>query len=101
MNGFWTATGAAEQAAIAASSAWNASYFTRRALWAASRARRLAASLLAVLFGGLALEALAGLPVADHAAEVLRRVPLLLATTGIAYLVTSGTAPGAAGGGAR
>lgn len=97
MNGFWSTTGAAQEAAIAASSAWSASYFTRRALCAASRARRVAAALLAVLFAGVALEALAGLPVADTTAEVARRVPLLLATTGVAYLVSynAGTDGGA------
>lgn len=97
MNGFWTASGAAEQAAIAASSAWNASYFTRRALWAGNRPRRVAASLLALLSAGVAIEALAGLPVADTSTEVARRVPLLLATTGVAYLVSY--RPGAAASG--
>jgi len=88
VHGFWSTTGAAQQAAIAASSAWGASYFACRALCAATRARRVAAASLAMLFAGVSLEALAGLPVADTAGEVARRVPLLLATTGIAYLVS-------------
>lgn len=89
MNGFWTAAGAAEHAAIAAGSAWNAGYFVRRA-WQASAPRRWAAGTLSLLFAGLAAESLAGLPVADTTAEVLRRAPLLLATLAVSVFVTAG-----------
>jgi hypothetical protein len=102
MHGPWTVTGAAEEAAIAASSAWNASYFARRAVARVSttgseRARRIAAAVLALLFAAVAIEALAGIPVADTSAEVVRRTPLLLATVSVAFLVSyGGSAKGAA-----
>lgn len=100
MQGPWTVTGAAEEAAIAASSAWNASYFARRAFARVShdsRARRLAAGVLALLFAAIAVESLAGVPVADTSIEVGRRIPLLLATVSVAFLVSyGGGAKGAA-----
>lgn len=79
--------GAAQQAVIAVSSAWSALYFVRQ-LTSGSRARRVAAAVLALLFVAIAVEALAGLPVASTSADVLRRTPLLLATTSVAFLVT-------------
>lgn len=88
MNGFWTGAGAAQQVIIAAASVWNAAYFTRRAR-SGSWARRLAAGLLALLFLGVGLEALAGVPVSASMAEVLWRMPLLLATTAIAWFVAN------------
>ncbi|MGE3961149.1 MAG: hypothetical protein AB7F65_05650 [Dehalococcoidia bacterium] len=80
--------GAAQHAAIAVSSAWNACYFALRLLRPGTRGRRLAAAVLALLFIALSVEALAGLPVAATSAEVARRTPLLLATTGVAILVS-------------
>lgn len=89
--------GAVQQAAIAASSIGSAVYFALRATAmpiaggpqtsAEARARRLAAALLALLLAGVAVEAIAGLPVASTSTEVVRRVPLLAATVGIAGLV--------------
>lgn len=79
--------GAAQQAAIAVTSAWSALHFGRR-LTTGTRARRVAAAVLALLFVGIAVEALAGLPVASASADILRRTPLLLATTSVAFLVT-------------
>lgn len=78
---------AAQQAAIAVTSAWSALYFARQ-LTSGARARRVAAAVLALLFVAITVEALAGLPVASTSAEVLRRTPLLLATTSVAFLVT-------------
>lgn len=79
--------GAVQQAVIAVASAWSARYFVAH-VGSGPRGRRLAAGLLALLFVAVALEAVAGLPVADTSAEVWRRTPLLLATTGIAFLVS-------------
>lgn len=97
MHSFWSASGAAEQAAIAAGSTWNAAYFGRRALHGA-RARRVAAGTLALLFAGVAVEAFASIPVVASAAEVLRRVPLLLGTLTVAVLVAWGGPPAREGG---
>jgi len=87
--------GAAQQAAIAVSSAWSALYFSFRLISRdaaahdeSSRARRVAAGILALLFAAIAVEALAGLPVASTPAEVARRVPLLLATVSVAFVVS-------------
>lgn len=79
--------GTAQQAAIAVSSAWSALYFVRQ-LASGAHARRVAAGVLALLFVAIAVEALAGMPVASTSAEVLRRTPLLLATTSVAFFVT-------------
>ncbi|MQC19244.1 MAG: hypothetical protein DWG83_01565 [Chloroflexi bacterium] len=86
VNGFWAGAGVVQQLAIAAASASNAVYFALR-LRSASGPRRLAAGLMTLLFVGIAVEAIANTPVSAVAADVLRRMPLLLATTGIAYLV--------------
>lgn len=90
MNGFWSASGAAAHAAIAAGSLWNAAYFVRRTLHG-SRARRVAAGTLALLFVGIAVESLAAIAVSSTALEVARRTPLLLATLSIATLVSYGS----------
>ena len=45
---------------------------------------------MALLFAAIAVEAIAGVPVSSTALDVLRRMPLLLATTGIACLVGYG-----------
>jgi len=92
VNGFWSATGAAQQVLIATSSALNASYFIRRAFGTPegrqpSLGRRLAAAALALLFAAIAVEAAAGIPVASTGFEVARRMPLLLATLTVAWLV--------------
>ena len=79
--------GAAQQAAIAVTSAWSALHFVRQ-LNSGTHARRLAAAVLALLFVAIAVESLAGLPVASTSADVLRRTPLLLATTSVAFLIT-------------
>ena len=108
MNGFWTASGLVQHAAIVASSAWNASYFARRAIAGSEghtpgeRARRVAAGILALLFAALAVETLVGLPVASNGIEVARRTPLLLATVAVAFLVSYGPSSSTRGaGGAR
>lgn len=84
--------GAAQQAAIAVTSAWSAIHFSLRFRDRRSpegaRARRLAAGILALLFAAIAVEAFAGLPVADTSAEVVRRTPLLLATVSVALVVS-------------
>ena len=75
----WHGLGVAQQAALAAGGAANAVYFVHRA--AIERgAVRLAAGVLGVLFGGVALEATARFDHADVTADVLRRAPLLAAT---------------------
>jgi len=79
--------GAVQQAAIAVSSAWSAAYFALRVRHGA-RGRRVAAGILALLFAAIAVEALAGLPVASTSAEVARRTPLLLATVSVALFVS-------------
>ena len=79
--------GAVQHAAIAVSSAWSAGYFVLR-LRRTSPARRLAAAALTLLFAAIAVEALAGLPVAATSTEVARRTPLLLATVGVALIVS-------------
>ncbi len=86
MNGFWAGAGVAQQLALASTSASNAVYFAFR-LRSASGPRRLAAGLMMLLFTGIAVEAIAGVPVGMASTDVLRQMPLLLATTGIAYLV--------------
>ena len=95
MNGFSSGSdlpsasivGAAQQAAIAVSGAWSALYFSLRAA-SGTGSRRLAAGVLALLFAAIAVEALAGVPVASTTTEVARRVPLLLATVSVALLVS-------------
>jgi len=79
--------GAVQQAAIAVSSAWSAAYFSLR-LKQGSHGRRVAAGILVLLFAAIAVEALAGLPVASTSAEVARRTPLLLATVSVALFVS-------------
>ena len=79
--------GAAQQAAIAVSSAWSAVYFALRVTHG-PRGRHSAAGILVLLFSAIALEALAGLPVASTSSEVARRTPLLLATVSVALLVS-------------
>lgn len=79
---------AVQQATIAVSSAWSALYFALRLRDRASRGRRVAAGVLALLFAAIAVEALAGLPVSSTTAEVARRTPLLLATVSVAFIVT-------------
>jgi hypothetical protein len=86
VNGFWTGAGVAQQVAITAASAWNAAYFSLQAR-RGPRARRIAAGVLALFCAAVALEALAGIPAASTAAEVVRRTPLLLTTWAIAVLV--------------
>lgn len=79
--------GAAQHAAIAVSSAWSGCYFASR-LRGGPRGRRVAAGILTLLFAAVAVEALAGLPVAATSAEVARRTPLLLATVGVALIIS-------------
>ena len=87
MGGLWTAIGLAQQAVIAVGGLWNATYFGLRAR-EGQRGRRVAAGLLALLFLAIALEALAAIPIGASAAEVMRRTPLLVATVGIAFVVS-------------
>ncbi len=86
---FWAGLGAAEHAAIATGGAWNAFYFARRARLDRG-GRRLAAAVLALLFGALALEFALGVAVADTAAEVARRAPLTLGTLAVSTLTATG-----------
>jgi len=87
VNGFWAAAGLTQQVAIALGGAWNATYFALR-MRQGSRARRVAAGVLTLLFAGIAVETAAGVPVSATASEVVRRTPLLLATVAIAFLVS-------------
>ncbi len=75
----WHGLGVAQQATLAAGGAANAVYFVRRAVLERG-AVRLAAGVLGVLFGGVALEATARFESTGATADVVRRAPLLAAT---------------------
>ena len=75
----WYGLGTAQQVTLLMASAANAVYFLHRALIERG-AVRLAAGVLGVLFGGVALEATARFEEAGAAEEIVRRAPLLAAT---------------------
>ncbi|RLT41285.1 MAG: hypothetical protein DWI58_09100 [Chloroflexi bacterium] len=90
MNGIWNGLGEAQSAAIAASGSANALYFARRVATSIG-ARRIAAAVLAGIFGGVALDAVGGLGGgASEAVEVAQRAPLLIATLATNALLAIG-----------
>lgn len=90
MSNIWSDVAGAESAAVAASGGANALYFARRVALGGG-ARRLAAAVLAGVFGGIALDSAGHLgPHAAEAAEVLRRAPLLIATLATSAVLAIG-----------
>ncbi len=75
----WHGLGVAQQATLLTGGVANAVYFAHRAL-VERGAVRLAASVLGVLFGGVALEATARFDDTGTTQEIVRRAPLLGAT---------------------
>ncbi len=93
VSALWDSAALVEDLASAGSSGFNAAYFAHRA-HAASGPRRLAATVLALLCGGTALQAAQHLVVADPgAAEVLARAPLLAANLAVSALALAGARP--------
>jgi hypothetical protein len=83
----WHGLGIAQQATLLAGGAANAAYFVHRALIERGAAR-LAAGVLGVLFGGVALEASARFESAGGTVDIVRRAPLLAATL-IAFAIVA------------
>ena len=92
MTTIWSSAAVVENAATAGSGAINAAYFARRAN-VESGARRLGASLLALLFGATGLDAVAHLATAEASPEgALLRLPLLLAHLAVGFVIVRGAA---------
>ncbi|MQA00305.1 MAG: hypothetical protein GEU80_13425 [Dehalococcoidia bacterium] len=92
MGGLWHGLAVAEEAAIAGSGAANAAFFARRAA-GLHGPRRLAAAVLAALFGGVAIEAVGDLALGaggTGADVVLGQTPLLLAMAAAGWLTIGG-----------
>lgn len=88
MTGFWNAISVAEDVTTAGSGAANAAYFAGRSV-GLSGARRMAALLLALLCGAIAMQAVAHLLGVGDAgpAVALVRAPLLVASVAIVVIV--------------
>jgi len=94
VNTLWNSYALAEAAATAGSAAFNTGYFGTRGARTGGP-RRLAALVLALLFGGVALEAAQGAALAmagdESGAAALARLPLLVSSLATSASISLGT----------